>query len=78
MADITQWVDFEKDCLIQEFQIAGESAQFFEYKGDFLPSVKKNSYIGTPKLDSSGVFRYYFHFFSNNVGVSGQKNKIPH
>ena len=60
MADITQWVDFEKDCLIQEFQIAGESAQFFEYKGDFLPSVKKNSYIGTPKLDSSGVFRYYF------------------
>ncbi len=52
--EVYQWVDWNFDLLVQEFQIKAKSAEKFFYYGTFAPSTKLDPNTGEPDSKKNG------------------------
>ncbi len=75
-AKICQWVDWEDDLLVQDFQIESEAARKFFYYGTFDPYDKDCHYKGAPDPIDAGFATAYLPD-SGIILYFSPKNKNP-
>jgi len=58
-AKVCQWVDWDQDLLVQDFQIESAEAQKFFYYGTFAANDQKGAYWGEPDPKGAGFAAVY-------------------